>query len=53
MKKYIAPQFAVVELENEEVIAASIDVADSEQQIDDTFIHSADRRRGVEWSNQR
>lgn len=49
MKKYIAPDFAIVELENEEVIATSITISD--EPVDDTFNYSADRKRGSAWDS--
>lgn len=50
MKKYIAPKFDIIELENAEVIAASA-ISISADSVDDTFNYSAGRKRGADWDS--
>ncbi len=50
MKKYIAPDFEIVELENEAVIATS-SVSVSNESVDDTFNYSVGRKRGADWES--
>jgi hypothetical protein len=50
MKKYIVPEFHVIEMETTCVIAASPEVKISSDSVDDDFNFSTDRKRGADWS---